>query len=1034
MSQASSSGRASPVATSRPRVSAADAGALARGLWGVEPSRPAEELPSERDRNFRIRGRSGTFVLKVAGATESDAVLDLQNRALTWLAERDPELPVPRVVPTPRGEEVARADTPDGPARVRLLTWLPGSMLADARPRDAALLSSVGGLLGRLDAALAGFSHPAARDRDLLWNPERSAEIARRALGHVGDAHPERAALVESFLGDHARIVAPLWRTLPWGVIHNDANEHNVLVGPPALRARVACGLLDFGDMVEAPLVCEAAVAVAYGVFGHADPAAAACAIVSGYDAARRLEDAELEALWTLAAIRLCASVCIAAERRGADAQDPYLYVSEAPAWEALARMREIHPRLARYRLRAACGRVPCPRGAEAAAWLASRAKAELGRVVDADLSRAEIFDLSVGSPVFETPADATDTARMTERLFGRMRESGAPAGIGRYDEARLIYATDAFAGAGGEHPERRTVHLAIDVFVAPGSSVYAPLAGRVHAARDNAERLDYGPTVILEHAAAGAPVFYTLYGHLSPESLDGLAPGRPVAKGERIGAVGAPPRNGDWAPHVHFQVIADLLDRDGEFPGVSRASEREVWTSICPDPNLILGIPPERLGSPRASAREMLAQRRRRLGPSLSLSYRTPLSIARGFGTTLYDDTGREFLDMVNNVAHVGHCHPRVVEAGRRQMAVLNTNTRYLHPSIVRYAGRLAATLPEPLSVCFFVCSGSEANELALRMARARTGGRGVVVVGGAYHGNTQALVDVSPYKFDGPGGAGRPPHVAVAPMPDDYRGLYRRDDPRRGERFAAHVGEAFASLRAAGHAPAAFLCESLLSCGGQIVLPPGYLAEAHRLARAAGAVCIADEVQVGFGRVGDAFWGFETQGVFPDIVTMGKPIGNGHPLAAVVTTPEVAAAFANGMEYFNTFGGNPVSCEIGLAVLDVVRDEGLRERARRTGGRLRDGLEALARRHACVGDVRGLGLFLGIELVSDRDARTPDAEAASYVVERMRDHGILLSTDGPDHDVIKMKPPLSFSDADADRVLAAYDRVLGEDFLRCR
>jgi len=1016
------------IATSRPRLFPADAERLARELWGVEGA--ASELPSERDQNFRIRASSGeSFVLKIAGASESDDVVDLQNRALAWLAERDPSLPVPRVIPSRDGAAIARVSVADRPERLRLLSWLPGTMLADARPRSIGLLASVGSLLGRLDAALAGFSHPAARGRELIWDPERSASIARRGLSRITD--PARAALLEAVLDDHARIVAPLWERLPRGVIHNDGNEHNVLVGPPALAGRAARGLLDFGDMVEAPLVCEPAVAIAYAAFGHADPAAAAAAVVSGYDAARPLEDEELESLWTLAALRLATSVSISAERRLADASDPYFYVSEAPAWETLARMREIHPRLAHYRLRGACGRVPCPRGERAAAWLAAHA-AELGRVLDADLSRAEIFDVSVGSPVFESPADATDTARMTERLFGRLRETGAPAGIGRYDEARLIYATDAFAGPGGEHPERRTVHLAIDVFVPPGSPVYAPLDGHVYAARDNAARLDYGPTVILEHTPPGAPVFYTLYGHLGPESLPGLSPGMPVAKGARIATVGAPPGNGDWAPHVHFQIIADMLDRDGEFPGVARASERDVWTSLCPDPNLVLRIPESRMAPARPDARALAEERRRRLGPSLSLSYRAPLTIVRGFGTQLYDDTGRAFLDMVNNVAHVGHCHPRVVEAGRRQMAVLNTNTRYLHPSIVRYAGRLAATLPDPLSVCFFVNSGSEANELALRMARARTGGRGVVVLGGAYHGNTQSVVDASPYKFDGPGGAGRPPHVAVAPMPDDYRGRYRRDDPQRAERFAAHVGEGFAALRADGHAPAAFIAESVLSCGGQVVPPAGYLAEAYRHARAAGAVCIADEVQIGFGRVGDAFWGFETQGVVPDVVTMGKPIGNGHPLAAVVTTPEIAAAFANGMEYFNTFGGNPVSCEIGLAVLDVIEDERLQERARRTGGRLREGLEALARRHESIGDVRGLGLFLGIELVSDHEAKTPDAEAATYVVERMKDHGILLSTDGPDHNVIKMKPPLSFSDEDADRVLAAYDRVLGEDFLR--
>jgi 4-aminobutyrate aminotransferase-like enzyme len=306
--------------------------------------------------------------------------------------------------------------------------------------------------------------------------------------------------------------------------------------------------------------------------------------------------------------------------------------------------------------------------------------------------------------------------------------------------------------------------------------------------------------------------------------------------------------------------------------------------------------------------------------------------------------------------------------------------------------------------------------------------------VVDGAYHGNTQGLVDVSPYKHAGPGGEGAPPWVHVVPMPDDYRGLHRRDDPDRGARFAAHVREAFGRARAAGRAPAAFLCESLLSCGGQIVLPPGYLAAAYAHAREAGAVCIADEVQVGFGRVGSKFWGFETQDVVPDIVTLGKPIGNGHPLGAVVTTPAIAAAFANGMEYFNTFGGNPVSCEIGLAVLDVIRDERLQERALTVGARLEAGLRRLSERHEIVGDVRGLGLFLGIELVLDRETRTPAPRQAAYVVERMKEHGILLSTDGPEHDVIKMKPPLVFAEADADRALEAYDRVLSEDFVRLR
>ena len=608
------------------------------------------------------------------------------------------------------------------------------------------------------------------------------------------------------------------------------------------------------------------------------------------------------------------------------------------------------------------------------------------------------------------------------------MREAGAPAAIGRYDEARLVYQSDAFRSCSGEIPEWRTVHLGVDVFVPPGSEVFAPLPGRIHSFRDNAARLDYGPTVILEHAVDGAPAFFTLYGHLSADSLADLLPGMPVAKGQAIGWVGQPPGNGDWPPHLHFQIVTDLLGREGDFPGVAPASQRGVWQSLSPDPSLMLGVSVRRSD---ADPQELLSERRRLLGPSLSIAYREPLRIVRGHGAFLYDATGRAYLDVVNNVAHVGHCHPRVVRAGSRQMAVLNTNTRYLHGSILRFADSLRAVLPEPLSVCFFVCSGSEANELALRLARAHTKGRDLIVLDGAYHGNTAALIDASPYKFDGPGGEGAPAHVHKVPMPDDYRGLHRRDDPARGEKFALPVGAAAAAARARGGRPAAFLCESLLSCGGQIVLPPGYLSAAYRHARAAGAVCIADEVQVGFGRVGSHFWGFQEQGVVPDIVTMGKPIGNGHPLGAVVTTPEIAASFANGMEYFNTFGGNPVSCEIGLAVLEVIREERLQEHALRVGERFRAGLAKLADRHPVVGDARGLGLFLGIELVRDRGTLEPAAEEASYVVERMKEHGILVSTDGPLHNVIKMKPPMVFSEADAERVVAAFDRVLGEDFV---
>ncbi len=424
------------------------------------------------------------------------------------------------------------------------------------------------------------------------------------------------------------------------------------------------------------------------------------------------------------------------------------------------------------------------------------------------------------------------------------------------------------------------------------------------------------------------------------------------------------------------------------------------------------------------AAPAELLERRRARIGRSLSISYREPLKMVRGAGQYLYAHDGRPYLDLVNNVCHVGHCHPRVVEAGQRQMARLNTNTRYLYDGLVEYAERLVATLPAPLDTCFFVNSGSEANELALRLAMTHTRRRDVLVVDGAYHGNTARLIDVSPYKFMGKGGAGRPePWVHVVPLADGYRGAHRGMGRDAGVAYGDEVG---AIVDAMGAPPAAFLTESLLSCGGQVIPPEGYFETAFRHVRAAGGVCIADEVQVGFGRVGTHFWAFETQGVVPDIVVMGKPIGNGHPMAAVVTSAEIAASFANGMEYFSTFGGNPVSCAIGLAVLDVIRDENLQAHALDVGTRMREGLRALMARHAIVGDVRGLGLFAGVELVRDRATLEPAPGEASELVNRLRARGMLLSTDGPLHNVVKIKPPMVLTADDVDMVVRSFDDAL--------
>lgn len=393
-----------------------------------------------------------------------------------------------------------------------------------------------------------------------------------------------------------------------------------------------------------------------------------------------------------------------------------------------------------------------------------------------------------------------------------------------------------------------------------------------------------------------------------------------------------------------------------------------------------------------------------------------------------LYDEKGRKYLDAYNNVAHVGHCHPRVVGAGSEQMALLNTNTRYLHDRILEYAQLLISTLPPSLRVCFFVNSGSEANELALRLARTHTSARDVIVLDHAYHGNTTTLIDISPYKHDGPGGRGAPKWVHKVPLPDLYRGLYRSDEPVAERQYARHVADVVRDLASQGTRLSAFIAESMPSVGGQVVLPDEYLLLVYKIVRDAGGVCIADEVQTGYGRLGTHFWGFERYGVVPDIVVLGKPIGNGHPIGAVITTEEVAHSFDNGMEFFSTFGGNTVSAAIGLSVLQIVLENRLQEHAFEVGERLVQGLIRLAEKHSMIGEVRGSGFFLGVELVSNRQSREPATFEANRVVNRMRAEGILLGTDGPFHNVLKIRPPMPFAAADADQLLATLDDAFGE------
>jgi len=1008
------------------QVAEAEAARLAREVYGLEAN--ARALPGEFDDNFHLTTADGrAFVLKVMHPAREPSFIDLQCKALAHLSERAPQLPLPRVLPNRSREFYFKITAADGSERlVWLLSFLKGTVLAEVHPRTPELLRDLGRLLGQMDAALQSFEHPAAH-RELKWDSSRTGWI-KEYLPEIEGA--ERRALVEKFLALYEAEVVPGLPRLRRSVIYGDANDYNVLVSDPWPQPRKVAGVIDFGDMHHGVTVSEAAIAAAYAILGKTDPLEAATELISGYQHAFPLRQEEVAVLFPLVGARLAVSVTNSAHRKKVKPDDAYVTVSEEPAWKALEQLAEIHPRFAHCAFRAACGMTPVPQGERVQRWLTANGKSAAS-ILDVDLrtSPSFVFDLGVGSLLLGADPSAAETPALTEKIFGEMKRAGVRVGVGRYNEARPLYSSPRFASTDNPVDERRTIHLGIDLFVEPGTELRAPLDGVVHLLANNAVPQDYGPLVILRHETDDVGEFFTLYGHLTTQTLDRLKIGQRISRGQEFARVGTSDENGGWVPHVHFQIILDLLDPGGDFPGVAYASQRAVWTSLSPDPNLLLGIPANRFPPHETGFQQTLEKRRELLGRNLSVSYERPLKIVRGWMQYLYDDTGRAYLDVYNNVPLVGHSHPRVVRAARDQLRLLNANTRYLHDNLNRYAERLTQKLPEPLRVCFVVNSGSEANELALRLARTHTGREDVIVLEHAYHGHTNTLIDISPYKFTGPGGRGRKPWVHVAPLADDYRGLYRRGDQEAGAKYASHAAAILQHVRGEGRGVAAYLAETLPSVGGQIVFPSGYLKEVYEHMRAAGAVCIADEVQVGFGRLGTHFWGFETQGVVPDIVVLGKPIGNGFPLAAVITTKEIAACFANGMEFFSTFGGNPVACAAGLAVLDVLEGEKLQENALRVGTHLKSKLQELQQRHEVIGDVRGLGLFLGVDLVVDRGTREPAPLQASYVVNRLRECGILTGTDGPHHNVIKLRPPLVFREKDADLFVKTLDAILQED-----
>jgi 4-aminobutyrate aminotransferase-like enzyme len=735
--------------------------------------------------------------------------------------------------------------------------------------------------------------------------------------------------------------------------------------------------VIDFGDVSLGWTVGELAVTCASVLHHVPGRPLAVLPAVRAFHQRVPLRDAEIAALWPAIVARAAVLVVSGHHQGRIDPANAYVQERQEHEWRAFETAVSLPIDVAHAAIREA---LEAPsRGARARRVVTGAGTPLLPTLTAAGVS---VLDLSAQSEILRDGAWLEGDAERRTASEALTRASSAV--IYRYGEARLTRTR--------LHSRQMpaTVALGVEVFCGPGTPVAAPFAGVVREGEP-------GSVVF-----TGADVTLRLTG-VQPVRGAGerLAAGEPLA--EVAGDGQAPGR-------LFIQLCT--LD-DVEPPAFVTAETAPAWQSVCPDPSPLLGMDcavPEEL-----TGQAVLGLRQTAVAAVQEHYYDDPPRIERGWRQHLTDVDGRTYLDMVNNVAAIGHAHPRLTAAVSRQWGLLNTNSRFNYRAVADFARRLAGLLPDPLDTVFLVNSGSEAVDLALRLAQTFTRRQDIICVAEAYHGWTMGSDAISTSIADNPNALStRPPWVHTVLAPNTFRGRFR--GPDTGPRYVENVRQVIGEAVRSGRAPAAFVCEAVYGNAGGVPLPDGYLRGAYEAVREVGGLCIADEVQVGYGRLGRHFWGFEQQGATPDIVTIAKAMGNGHPLGAVITRRDIAREFSRNGYFFSSAGGSPVSCAVGMTVLDVIEDEGLQENAERTGGHLRERVERLALDHPIIGAVHGMGLYLGVELVRDRDTLEPATEETAAICERMLELGVIVQPTGDHLNVLKIKPPMCLTTESAD------------------
>ncbi|MGW1105283.1 aminotransferase [Streptomyces sp. NPDC002540] len=959
-----------------PRVTPTEAERVGAELLGR--SARAEALGSQQDANFLLRADDGTAlaILKIANPAFGALEIEAQDTAADLIASAHPELRVATVLRHPDGSpRRTTVDTDGGPAVARLLRHLPGGSLSGPRHLSPGTVAAMGTIAAKVSTALREYRHPGL-DRVLQWDLRHAGRVVAGLAEHIDG--PEQRTAVRAATTEAWARVQSLADALPSQAVHLDLTDDNLIRRPDA-PLPVPDGVIDFGDLTTSWAIGELAVCLSSVLHHDGVEPHHVLPAVRAFHAVRPLSPAEAEALWPLVVLRAAGLVASGRHQAAVDADNTYVTAALAREWRIFEQATGTPLPVMTLLVKSAIGLDEAPGEADAPVCSLLR---------DLPADRVALCDLSIEAESMDHGAWLD--AETEDRLVAAALADGAVAAATGYARARLT-RTPALSAVSAA-----TVPTGVDLRLGRDTVAQAPVEGRVLTAAPGRVEITYGPRVLtLSFPRTIAPL---------------------VSSGTSV-------RAGEELAHLPSGASVHVALRDADGPSVPPQVRPEYaagWLALTADPAPLLGLP----ASGGTDRSDLLGRRDAVFATVQEHYYANPPRMERGWRHHLLSADGRSYLDIVNNVTPLGHAHPRVERAVSRQLRRLNTNSRFHYASVVEFTERIAALLPDPLDTVFLVNSGSEAVDLGLRLAIGASGRHDVVALREAYHGWTYASDAVSTSLQDNPNAlATRPSWVHTVDSPNSYRGRHRGPDAAR---YAPEAVALLDELAASGRPAGAFIGETFYGNAGGVALPDGYLAEVYAAVRRHGGLAVADEVQVGYGRLGHWFWGFEQQRVVPDIVCVAKAMGNGHPLGAVITSRAVAERYRDQGYFFSSTGGSPVSSVVGLTVLDTLRDEDLQGNAVRVGGHLKRRLEALADRYGVIGAVHGSGLYLGLELVRDRTTLEPAAEETAELCDRMLDLGVVVQPTGDHLNILKIKPPLCIDIAAADFFADMLDLAL--------